>query len=118
MFYNFQFFHKNGKPYPVSNTDNIVVEITHNGSAVTKTMSLGGVGEDDINIARVAFTVHKSGEYHIRVMFSARHIKGSPFTKTFEAGEFVSNLRLFLCPCIDTSGSEIQFDVLSKFLLD
>ena len=82
----FQFFHKSGKPYPVSNRDDINVEITHNGSLVAKTMSLGSVDPDHANEARVSFTVHKSGDYLVSVMFSTRHIKGSPFTKKFEAG--------------------------------
>lgn len=82
----FQFFQKNSKPYPVSNKDNISVQISHAGSEVTKTMTLGGVNPEDANLAQVSFTVHKSGDYTIAIMFSSRHIKGSPFIKSFEAG--------------------------------
>lgn len=85
---SFQFFHKNGKPYPVSNKDNITVEISHGGSEVTKTMTLGGMKPEEVNLAQVSFTVHKSGDYTVCIMFSSRHIKGSPFTKKFEAGKF------------------------------
>ncbi|XP_053395047.1 apoptosis-resistant E3 ubiquitin protein ligase 1-like [Mercenaria mercenaria] len=83
---NFHFFHKNGKPYPVSNKDNVTVEISHAGSEVTKTMTLGGSKPEEVNLAQVSFTVHKSGDYTVCIMFSSRHIKGSPFTKKFEAG--------------------------------
>ena len=56
-------------------------------------MVLGGENPDDANLAKVSFTVHKSGDYHICIMFSARHVKGSPFVKKFEAGKtFLSNL--------------------------
>lgn len=49
-------------------------------------MTLGGVNPEDANLAQVSFTVHKSGDYTIAIMFSSRHIKGSPFIKSFEAG--------------------------------
>lgn len=78
----------------MSNRDDIIVEITHNGSPVAKTMSLGSVDPNKANEARVSFTVHKSGDYLISIMFSARNIKGSPFTKKFEAGKFIGS------PCI------------------
>ena len=70
----------------MSNKDDITVEITHNGSLVAKTMVLGSVDPNNANVATVSFTVHKSGDYLISIMFSARNIKGSPFTKKFEAG--------------------------------
>ena len=62
------------------------MEISHAGSEVTKAMTLGGSKADEVNLAQVSFTVHKSGDYTVCVMFSSRHIKGSPFTKKFEAG--------------------------------
>lgn len=86
MTFSVRFFHRNGRPYPVSNKDNVTVEISHAGSEVTKTMTLGGENPEEVNLASVSFTVHKSGEYTICVMFSGRHIKGSPFNKKFEAG--------------------------------
>ncbi|XP_052269096.1 apoptosis-resistant E3 ubiquitin protein ligase 1-like isoform X1 [Dreissena polymorpha] len=86
MTFSVRFFHKSTAPYPVSNKDNITVEISHAGSEVTKTMTLGGVNQEDANLLKVSFTVHKSGEYTICVMIGGRHIKGSPFTKKFEAG--------------------------------
>ncbi|WAR20444.1 AREL1-like protein [Mya arenaria] len=84
--YNQMFLHKNSKLYPISTRDNITVEISHAGSEVTKTMTLGGENAEEANLAKVSFAVHKSGEYTISVMFSSRHIKGSPFSKKFEAG--------------------------------
>ncbi|XP_052769261.1 apoptosis-resistant E3 ubiquitin protein ligase 1-like isoform X1 [Mya arenaria] len=86
MTFNIRFLHKNSKLYPISTRDNITVEISHAGSEVTKTMTLGGENAEEANLAKVSFAVHKSGEYTISVMFSSRHIKGSPFSKKFEAG--------------------------------
>lgn len=73
----------------MSNKDNVTVEISHGGSEVTKTMTLGGINPEDANLAQVSFTVHKSGDYNIAIMFSSRHVKGSPFTKKFEAGRIL-----------------------------
>jgi len=79
----------------VSNKDNVTVEISYAGSEITKTMTLGGVNPEDSNLAKVSFAVHKSGDYSIAIMFRARHVKGSPFTKKFEAGnKFVKYLVL------------------------
>ncbi|KAK3702762.1 hypothetical protein RRG08_042746 [Elysia crispata] len=44
------------------------------------------VGLDAINLTRVSFTVHKSGVYSIAVMVGGRHVKDSPFTRSFEPG--------------------------------
>lgn len=52
-------------------------------------MTLGGINPEDANLAQVSFTVHKSGDYNIAIMFSSRHVKGSPFTKKFEAGRIL-----------------------------
>ena len=87
IFVGFQFFQKNGTPYPVSKSDNVLVEIVHQNAKVATTMEFGSDEPSDVNLARVAFTVHRSGEYVISVMIGGRHIKGSPFSKTFEPGD-------------------------------
>ncbi|XP_064603718.1 apoptosis-resistant E3 ubiquitin protein ligase 1-like [Liolophura sinensis] len=81
-----QVFQRNGKPYPVSNGDNILVEIVHQGIKVATTMEYGGPDPNSANIAKVSFTIYKSGEYLISILIGGRHIKGSPFKKNFEAG--------------------------------
>ena len=83
----FQFFQKNGTPYPISDADNILVEIVHQNAKVATTTEFGGAQEaGNINIATVSFTVHRAGDYVISIMMGGRHIKGSPFTKTFDPG--------------------------------
>ncbi|XP_041353724.1 apoptosis-resistant E3 ubiquitin protein ligase 1-like isoform X2 [Gigantopelta aegis] len=84
--FTIRFYQKNWKPYPISNADSVLVEIMHQGVKVATTMEYGSVEPTNANLARVSFTVHKSGEYKISVMIGARHIKGSPFSKFFEPG--------------------------------
>ncbi|KAK7493478.1 hypothetical protein BaRGS_00015378 [Batillaria attramentaria] len=86
MTFSVRFFQKNKTPYPISDIDNVLVEIVHQNAKVATTMECGSSNPKDVNMARVSFTVHKSGEYIISVMVGGRHIKGSPFTKTFEPG--------------------------------
>ncbi|KAL5008817.1 hypothetical protein ScPMuIL_014398 [Solemya velum] len=86
MTFSIKFFQKNGKPYPVSNADNLLVEILHHGVKVAAVMEVGGTEANTVNVARVSFTVHRAGEYQISVMIGGRHIKGSPFKKQFDAG--------------------------------
>ncbi|CAI9739768.1 apoptosis-resistant E3 ubiquitin protein ligase 1-like [Octopus vulgaris] len=86
MTFTVKFYQKNGKPYPVSNYDNIVVEILHLGAKVTTTIDFGSEEPEKSNEARVSFTVHRSGEYLISVLVGFMHIKGSPFKKSFQPG--------------------------------
>ena len=86
-FFLFQFYQRNGRPYPISNGDNLLVEIMHGTNKVALTAQHGGPDAGDMNSTKVAFTVHKSGEYKISVMVGARHIRGSPFIKKFKPGK-------------------------------
>jgi hypothetical protein len=71
----------------VSDADNVLVEIVHQNAKVAMTTEFGSANRpENMNLARVSFTVHKAGEYVISVMMGGRHIKGSPFSKTFEPG--------------------------------
>lgn len=96
MTFTVQFFQKNSKPYPVSNYDNVLVEILHLGVKVATTMELGSHEPERSNEARVSFTVHRSGEYQIAVMVGAMHIRGSPFIKTFEPGAIDASKTRFM----------------------
>lgn len=49
------------------------------------------------NVAKVSFTVHKSGQYKIVVMVAASPIKGSPFSKTFLPGITSYTISITLC---------------------
>ncbi|GFR60823.1 ubiquitin protein ligase protein [Elysia marginata] len=115
MTFGVRFYQKNGSPYPVSNGDGILIEIMHEGLKVARTVEFAGEfsrnsnsvatatdvtsssvdsnGRRDaggkveaMNLTRVSFTVHKSGVYSIAVMVGGRHVKDSPFTRTFEPG--------------------------------
>lgn len=82
----FQLYRKNGKPYVTTSTNsvNVVIQLKNEQVACTKQID----AEDaDQNAIKTSFTVHKSGSYKISIMVSGRHVKGSPFTKTFEPGE-------------------------------
>ena len=60
----FQFYQRNGRPYPISNADNLLVEILHGSSKIPPTVQLGGTTGADpsqVNVAQVSFTVHRSG---------------------------------------------------------
>lgn len=96
-------FQRNGKPYPVSNGDNILVEIVHQGIKVATTMEYGGPDPTSANIAKVSFTIYKSGEYLISILIGGRHIKGSPFKKNFEAGKFFVACVAIPVNCVLTS---------------
>ncbi|GAB1610051.1 apoptosis-resistant E3 ubiquitin protein ligase 1-like [Argonauta hians] len=86
MTFTVKFYQKNGKPYPVSNYDNIVVEIFHLGARVATTIDFGSQEPDKSHEVKVSFTVHRSGEYLISILVSTIHIKGSPFRKSFQSG--------------------------------
>ena len=55
------------------------------------------------NAIKTSFTVHKSGAYKISVMVSGRHVKGSPFTKTFEPGEEIERIPVLFYECCKMS---------------
>ncbi|XP_071079014.1 apoptosis-resistant E3 ubiquitin protein ligase 1-like [Haliotis cracherodii] len=115
--FNIRFFQKNGKPYPVSNADGILVEIMHAGVKVATSMDYGSVEPTNANLAKVSFTVHKSGEYKISVMIGAKHIKGSPFTKIFEAGPIDASQTGFMnysSTVVCTAGSSHPLTIETK----
>ena len=82
----FQFYQRNGRPYPISNHDSLLVEIMHGASKIPPTVQLGGADPAEANTARVAFTVHRAGDYRVAIMIGAKHIRGSPFVKKFQSG--------------------------------
>lgn len=85
MSFTVKLYRKNGKPYVTTSTNsvNVVIQLKNEQVACTKQID----AEDaDQNAIKTSFTVHKSGSYKISIMVSGRHVKGSPFTKTFEPG--------------------------------
>jgi hypothetical protein len=89
-----QFYQRNGRPYKVSEGDQLFIEIILGSLKMPCTISFaskadasgGGSGNNVTNIAKVSFTVHKSGQYRIVIMVAGAPMKGSPFTKTFLPG--------------------------------
>ncbi|CAL1527790.1 unnamed protein product, partial [Lymnaea stagnalis] len=86
MTFGARFFQKNGIPYPVSDGDGILIEILHESVKVARTLEFAGDNPADINLVRCSFTVHKSGTYKISIMVGGRHIRDSPFVKSFDPG--------------------------------
>lgn len=102
IFFLFQLYRKNGKPYVTTSTNsvNVVIQLKNEQVACTKQLD----SEDaEQNAIKTSFTVHKSGAYKISVMVSGRHVKGSPFTKTFEPGEEIERIPVLFYECCKMS---------------
>ncbi|KAK4320602.1 hypothetical protein Pmani_008539 [Petrolisthes manimaculis] len=80
------FYQRNGRPYPISDADGVLVEITQAIHKVGVVTELGGTGEGEVNTARYKFTARQAGQYKICVMLANQHIRGSPFHKNFLPG--------------------------------
>ncbi|OWF42185.1 apoptosis-resistant E3 ubiquitin protein ligase 1-like [Mizuhopecten yessoensis] len=109
MSFTVQLFRKNGKPFVILNEDtsHIIVEILHRGVKVACTKQIEEE-EGKSNTVRVSFTVHRSGPYKISIMVSGKHIKGSPFTREFDAGPIDASRTGFTNYCstiVCTAGS-------------
>jgi len=85
----FQFYQRNGQPYPICDTDNLFVEVTEGARRVATLSELGGTDPSAANVAVVKFTVRHAGQYKISVLIGSCHVHGSPFVKTFLPGKFL-----------------------------
>jgi hypothetical protein len=83
----FQFYQRNGQPYPICDTDNLFVEVTEGAHRVATLSELGGTDPSAANVAVVKFTVRHAGLYKISVIIGSCHVHGSPFVKTFLPGK-------------------------------
>lgn len=83
----FQFYQRNGQPYPICDTDNLFVEVTEGARRVATLSELGGTDPSAANVAVVKFTVRHAGQYKISVIIGSCHVHGSPFVKTFLPGK-------------------------------
>uniref|UniRef100_A0A2A4K2U1 HECT-type E3 ubiquitin transferase n=1 Tax=Heliothis virescens TaxID=7102 RepID=A0A2A4K2U1_HELVI len=79
-------FQRNGHPYPICDTDELTVSITHGTRKVTAVIELGSGDPAQANTARVKFTVRTAGVYVISVMIGLVSVSGSPYRKWFTAG--------------------------------
>lgn len=94
-----RFFQRNGRVYPVSNSDNLLVEITQGAHKIACSVELGGTDPSDANKARVQFSVRRSGEYSIIVLVGNVHVRNSPFEKCFLPGAPESQKTSFVHHC-------------------
>ncbi|CAL4080991.1 unnamed protein product, partial [Meganyctiphanes norvegica] len=85
--FTLQFYQRNGRPYPISDADGVLVEITQGIHKVGVVTELGGTGESEINTSRCKFTARQAGQYKISILLANQHIRGSPFIKNFNPGD-------------------------------
>ncbi|XP_055309556.1 apoptosis-resistant E3 ubiquitin protein ligase 1 isoform X2 [Sitodiplosis mosellana] len=87
MIFTVRFFQRNGKPYPICDTDSFFVEVTEGTRKVMVLSELGSESNpNNANVAKVKFTVRTAGQYKISVMIGSSHIAGSPFVRNFLPG--------------------------------
>ncbi|XP_052755161.1 apoptosis-resistant E3 ubiquitin protein ligase 1 [Galleria mellonella] len=79
-------FQRNGQPYPICDTDDLAVSITHGTRKITAVMELGSDDPAQANTARVKFTVRTAGVYTISVTIGGVPTCGSPYRRSFCAG--------------------------------
>ncbi|KPJ06837.1 Protein KIAA0317, partial [Papilio machaon] len=79
-------YQRNGHPYPVCDTDQLVVNITHGTRKISAVLELGSGDPALAHTARVKFTVRTAGLYIISIMIGGAHAAGGPFRKWFAAG--------------------------------
>ncbi|KAJ8721167.1 hypothetical protein PYW07_001942 [Mythimna separata] len=79
-------YQRNGHPYPICDTDELSVSISHGTRKVTAVIELGSGDPAQANTARVKFTVRTAGVYIVSIMIGLVSISGSPYRKWFTAG--------------------------------
>lgn len=86
--FTIMFYQRNGQPYPICDTDRLVVEVSEceGHRRVATLVELGGTEPLSANTAVVKFTVRQAGQYKIAILIGNTHINGSPFFKTFLPG--------------------------------
>ncbi|XP_068632769.1 apoptosis-resistant E3 ubiquitin protein ligase 1 [Battus philenor] len=80
-------YQRNGQPYPICDTDELTVSITHGTRKISTVMELGSGDPALANTARVKFTVRTAGLYIISIMIAGVQAAGGPFRKWFAAGK-------------------------------
>ncbi|KAL0881242.1 hypothetical protein ABMA27_002339 [Loxostege sticticalis] len=85
-------FQRNGQPYPICDTDELTVMISHGTRKITPVVELGSGDPAQANTARVKFTVRIAGLYIISVTIGGASVCGSPFRRRFVAGAVCARL--------------------------
>lgn len=92
----FQFYQRNGQPYPICDKDNLLVDVSEGTRRVATNIDLGGTDPLAANTAVVKFTVRHAGQYRIAVLIGSCHVHGSPFLKSFLPGPPDPNKTVFV----------------------
>ncbi|XP_053612739.1 apoptosis-resistant E3 ubiquitin protein ligase 1 isoform X2 [Plodia interpunctella] len=79
-------FQRNGQPYPICDTDDLSVYISHGTRKISSVVELGSGDPAQANTTRVKFTVRSAGLYIISIMIGGVSISGSPLRRVFTAG--------------------------------
>ncbi|XP_022116720.1 apoptosis-resistant E3 ubiquitin protein ligase 1 [Pieris rapae] len=79
-------YQRNGHPYPICDTDDLTVHISHGTRKITAVVELGSGQPSLAHTARVKFTVRTAGVYVIAVMIGGVVAACGPFRKWFIAG--------------------------------
>ncbi|XP_050668968.1 apoptosis-resistant E3 ubiquitin protein ligase 1 isoform X2 [Leptidea sinapis] len=79
-------YQRNGQPYPICDTDDLTVHITHATRKIAAVVELGSGEAALAHTARVKFTVRLAGLYVIAVMIGGVAAAGGPFRRWFVAG--------------------------------
>ncbi|ODN02096.1 Apoptosis-resistant E3 ubiquitin protein ligase 1, partial [Orchesella cincta] len=94
--FSIRFFQRGGRPYPICEADNVLIEVKKDAQKVAVVTEFGGQDPNEANLVVVKFSVRKSGQYSIHILCENAHVKGSPFQKTFLPGGIDPNKTLFL----------------------
>ncbi|XP_061383208.1 apoptosis-resistant E3 ubiquitin protein ligase 1-like isoform X1 [Danaus plexippus] len=79
-------YQRNGQPYPVCDTDDLVVHISHGTRKIAAVVELGSGDPAKAHTARVKFTVRTAGVYVINILIGGQVGAGGPHRKWFSAG--------------------------------
>ncbi|XP_066279414.1 apoptosis-resistant E3 ubiquitin protein ligase 1-like isoform X2 [Branchiostoma lanceolatum] len=95
--FTIQFYQRNGMVYPISDHENVLVEILQGSTQVSAYVEVGSTESSKAHTAHVTFTVRRAGTYRIVLMLGAGiHIAGSPFNKDFVPGPVVAEKTMFV----------------------
>ncbi|CAG7785471.1 unnamed protein product [Allacma fusca] len=91
-----RFFQRGGRPYPICDKDNVLIEVKKDNQKVAVVTEFGGKNPTDANLVAVKFSVRKSGQYSVHIVVENNHVRGSPFLKTFLPGPIDPQKTVFL----------------------
>ncbi|XP_022903432.1 apoptosis-resistant E3 ubiquitin protein ligase 1 isoform X1 [Onthophagus taurus] len=82
------FYQRNGQPYPICDTDRLLVDVSEGTRKMAIITELGSPTDpNSANQARIKFTVRQAGQYCVTVMVGSQHVAGSPFHRSFTPGQ-------------------------------